>query len=275
MVEDRRLWKGQAIAGRILVASASIAMEAARLESRAFAVVADEAERLALTLLELVAAARFSDLSEADFRGRAGLEAERLDLLAVNSSLEALKSPNGKGVAICAEGIRTAAMEFMEAIGREAAPGFGQPPCAAEPSRASLATTWLLSLEVGGLRLVEGIEFVREVLRFDPAASRPDPGSFDLRGRVLPLVDPRPRLGLVPASGGDGRRLAMVNTDWSGMGGREFAIIVDGFGANAFARSRFGVVSRPRNLPDRLIRECWEAEDGGQLLFADWRGFVD
>ncbi len=246
--------------------------EAARLDSRAIAVVADETERLGERLLDLVEAARFDELASASFDARAVVEAERLELLSVNSAIEALKFAGGKGVALCAEGIRKAALDFSALVGVASGAAWTSAPEAVEPSLASSASAYLLAFEIGGLRFVESLPYVREVLRFDPTASEGRNGQFDLRGKSIPLVEPRAALGLPPPSTGEGTRLIVLNRNWSGRLGEEVAVVVDRIPAEAVFRSKIGIATRPkaRAFPEGFLRECWEASDGGQFYFADW-----
>jgi len=275
MNENRRLWKCQAIAERILCLSVSISMEAASNESRAFAVVADEAEGLGTILLELVEAVRFGELAEEVFEDRASVEAERLELLSVNAGIEALKTPLGKGVAICADGLRKAALEFRAILAPASRLASEVPLEAMKPSLASGTRGWFLAFEIGGLRFAEGLDFVREVLRFDREAQRERSDRFDLRGRLIPLIDPRVRLGLSPTARDEGRRLVVVNKNWNGKPDEEIAVVVDRIGAGALFRSPIGLpCTAPSALPEGLLRECWLASDGGWFLFAQWDRFV-
>ncbi|HUX38680.1 MAG TPA: chemotaxis protein CheW [Rectinemataceae bacterium] len=234
--------------------------------------VADETQRLGERLLELIGAARFDELASASFDARAAVEAERLELLSVNSAIEALKFEGGKGVALCADGIRKAALDFSALVGAASGAAWTSAPEAAEPSLASSASTYLLAFEIAGLRFVEALPFIREVMSLDLAQLEGAGGQYDLRGRKIALVEPRAGLGLPPAPTGEGLRLVVLNRNWSGRQGEEVALVVDRIPAEAVFRSRIGIATRPRTraFPEGFLRECWDASDGGQFFFADW-----
>jgi chemotaxis signal transduction protein len=267
MSETRKLCKCGKIAERILSLASLIAMEAASHDSRAFAVVADETEKLGGCLSGLVERAAFDELSATDFDVLAASAAEKLELLAVNSAIEALKSERGKGVAICADAIRRAALELHDICGLPPLP-VAPTPEPAHPSLACGAKDYLLAFEVGDMRFVEGLRYVREVMRFDP---KEEGGrDYDLRGRRIPLLDLKRRLGLtLPASGNEGRRLVVVNADWGGSQGKEYAVVVDRISPNALFRSAIGMAA-PARAHAASLRECWDAADGSQFLFFDW-----
>jgi chemotaxis signal transduction protein len=272
MEENELLWKCQALAEQARGLARSIAMEAARRDSEAYAVVASETLKIADSLLRDVGRARFGGIDEALFVSAMSGEAEILGMLAINSAIVALQSRGEKGIAICADEVHRIAAELSEAAGAAESSTIAILPEAARPSAASRAEEYFLAFSIGGARVTENLRFIREIMRYDPSALGFREGSMDLRGRRIPLIDACAALGRDAPPGEGSRRIAVVNADWTREEGREFGVAVDRIAINAIFRTRIGLAAAPagRDIPASLVREAWDATDGSQFLFLDW-----
>ena len=101
-----------------------------------------------------------------------------------------------------------------------------------EPPRASAAAgkylTFTLAAEAYGVPVLA----VREIIRLcpiTPVATMPPHvrGVINLRGRIIPLIDLRIRLGLPPQPDHDRTCIIVARVAAAGGGGRPYAVVVD------------------------------------------------
>jgi chemotaxis signal transduction protein len=272
MIENELLWKAQVFAERARGLARTIAMEAARLDSEAYAVVASETLKIAQALIDEVEKARFGDSAQAGLASTMSSQAVKLEMLAINSGIVALQPGGDRGIAICADEVQGLAAQLSEALGAAGSSPIAILPEAARPSAASRAEEYFICLSVGGARLTENLRFVREIMRYDPVALAFREGSMELRGRRIPLLDAYAALGRAPPAEEGSRRILVLKADWERPEGREFGVAVDPIAINAIFRSRLGRAVPPasRDIPAPLLREAWDAADGSQFLFLDW-----
>lgn len=272
MSDERRLWKCQLLAEEARNLSRSMAMQAAMRDSRAYAVVAGETLRLAESMLCLVERLRFDDIGESVFESRASEESDRLEMLSLNASIVALELPSDKAMAICADEARRIAIEFAEASCRRSRADALLTPLPSMPIATARSEEYFVAFPIGGLRFVENLRFVREVMRYDAKALGLEGGTMDLRGRRIPFIDglPRQRTGGDAPANEAPRRVIVVNADWREGERREYGVAVDGLPIDAIFRSRIGLAVEARGPEAEHVREAWDAVDGSQLRFLDW-----
>lgn len=274
MDEERMIHRCGTLAERLRGLAQAVALRAADRESRAFAIVADETFKAAREIEEVV-----GHVSALDFRAAVAEPARRLSLLAINAAIESVNSGGGAAMAICVDGIRDTALELESlCAGGDRPPAAPASPEVASPSLASTARDYLLAFSAGGLRFVENLGYLREVMRYSTALAGLGCGELRLWDHVWPFLDLSEALGSATADAADravDRAVVVVRARWEGGDGREYAVAIDGLGASAILRPRVG---RPVEagggtpFPDR-VRECWDASDGSQFLFLDWPAF--
>lgn len=276
MDNERFIWRCGILAERLRNTGYSVALEAARRASRAFAIVADEAAKLAAEIELAVDEARFppSGAAPLGFLEAVRPAARRLSLLAINAAIESLNSEGGLAIAVSVEAIRAAALELESlCAGERPRHPSRELPSTAKASLASTAREFMLEFSAGGLRFIENFGYLREVMRLEFAAPDIHDGKLRLAGlrHAWPFIDLAGSLGLPRAVRGDGVVL-VVKAGWQGGGGGEYAVAVDGLGADAILRLLAGrqVEPKPGPVPPELVRECWDATDGSQFLFLDW-----
>jgi Chemotaxis signal transduction protein len=298
MTETKAVWKSQVLAERVRCLAHSVAMEAAARDSKAYAVVASEALKLAEEILGLAERARFGEMGDASFLEALSGAADRLELLSLNAGFVAFESRGDKAIAISADELRAVALELRRLAPRRCSASDLSSGDAsiepASPSRATKTADWFLSFFVGAegeaLRIVENLSFVRELMLYDKLALKIEGASMDLRGRCIPFIDLAAVLGVARPERDEDRRVLVVNTDWQEepalrvdtrredtrrvssrrvSSRREYGLAIDGVAVDAIFRSRVGRPVPARGRAASWAREAWDASDGSQYLFLD------
>lgn len=260
---NNMLWKLDHIGERLWMMATLIAAHAASLENggKGLAVVAEETRRTG-TLIHAMVEGAIMEEREMDRAAMRDL-AQRLNLLAINGAIEALRITGftGRQAAIYADEIRELADgilclfdEMFAARRKQTAP-----PWAADPSSAACSDRFLL-MQAGGISLVEPAANVQEVC----VASAREDGKIQLRGMALPRIDLYRLLGKERES----RTHVILRTPWAAKS-QAFAVTAE---ASLIFPSPIG---KPAAVPEGMplagyVRECWENENGEPFYFIDW-----
>ncbi len=117
---------------------------------------------------------------------------------------------------------------------------------------------------IGGVSFCETSNNVVEVLYLDPTAV--DEQYLTVRKQKLPIVNYYKKLSL------DGKPHSILRVQAVHEGEiKDYAVLIDGLPEVFF--SGIGVTSKPKGIPDELIRECWDCEEDLQMLFLDYTKF--
>lgn len=260
---NRMLWKLDHIGERLWMMATLIAAHAASLENegKGLAVVAEETRRTG-TLIHTMAEGAIVEEREID-RAAAMDLAQRLNLLAINGAIEAIRITGftGRQAAIYADEIRELADGILCLFDETFAARKKQtaPPWAANPSSAACSGRFLL-MQAGGISFVEPAANIQEVC----VASAREDGKIQLRGMELPFIDLYRLLGKERES----RTHVILRTPWAEKN-HTFAVTADA------ALVFFSPTGKPAAVPEGMplagyVRECWENESGEPFYFMDW-----
>ena len=265
---DRELWKLEKISEKIWFIASTIAVEAASLgdDGRGFAVVAEETRSVSLKISELVERAIFEGAS-IEKQTLTPLITE-VSYLAINVMIEAnRKGERGKGVSVCADDIRTLALEMMRATGEDVPPTPVLYPN--KPITTAASLEHFIAFQINGNEMVENLRFVMEVVKGLPH----DGKVLKLRGMTLPIVNAYEILG---GKLGEQSSFIIIDTPWDKTRQR-YAVAVDENG-NGGHHIFYCPLGTPVAPPEgealaSVMREYWESEVGDGFRFMAWWKF--
>ena len=281
MNNEKKLWLCEQYAQKAWTLSLVLAQEAARAggHGKGYAVIASEARILADKLFEYTASVRF-DRNGADFKGIADF-AVMLKFLSTNTAFEIMRVAEvnmefniPKSMSVFAEEMRRLAGAINELAEKSVWDKPFTIPEMANPS-GSNAIGRFFKYSICGHALIENVNLIREVCY--PLRACKEDKTFSLRGQHMPLINFYQRFEL-PYSGYDAeRQTVMIICPDGNPYSDVYAVPIDDLDIAAIFNSRNGTAVQPQqnHIFAEYARECWDAVGGDQLIFIDWKKFID
>ncbi|MCL2189311.1 MAG: methyl-accepting chemotaxis protein [Defluviitaleaceae bacterium] len=258
---NKTLWKLQSIGERCWMLANLSAQQAATLDLRGIAVVADETRKMANKINEWVERALFDE---------AEIEPEKISQIAFNLNMLALNSAieshnigvRGKSAAVCADDIRNLANEAALLLGENEPAVPASYPIPKHPLTSIEQGQPFIQFDLGGVIAFEPLGNIKEVIWYYVGEGS-TPTHMNLRGQMLPLVEPFARLN-APAP----RMHVILRTPWAAQN-KTYAVAADVI--NIFACPIGTPVPASADMPlAKHVRECWDNENGAPFYFMDW-----
>ena len=264
-MNNSKIWKLEMVAQQLYTLSQSWAHESASIGpfGKGLMVVASEARKLYLTVLEYIESLRKSSSDEYEM----SLEeiAERTKLLTLNSTIEAVHTYEeiGRPSLVCADELRqiTEQLYWINAP-EDTAWRSSDIPEVSFPSSTNRGSFYFLNFRINGIRYCENLCFIREILRLGSPAS----GELSFRSHKIPYYDLYSKGGT--EKGEKRKHILVIGSNI----GTAVAAPVDLLNVNDVFVSPVGIrnTSLTPPSPDIDIREMWEAKDGSVVSFIQW-----
>jgi hypothetical protein len=277
MTNEKKIWLCEQYAHKTWTVSLNFAQEAANSGyfGKGYAVVAEEARKLADTLFDYAAKARFEG-NDKDFKGIMD-HAAVTGLLAANASIEILnveKNNNSRieSMLVLSEDLRNISLGLRDlnaGMKDVTSPSYLSPfvmPEITSPIRSSYKTDWFFRFSVNGVTMAENTANMQELCYVRKESVSGD--TLSLRSYKLPIIDCGQKLK-------EWQTVMLVSPEgnrWDCKDGR-YAMPIDDLDDNVIFTSRIGC-----NVPPKAdhpfaeyARECWDVIGGDQLVFLDWR----
>ena len=258
---NKTLWRLQNTVERLWLLANMMAQQAAALDIRGLAVVAEETRNVANKLQSIVEKALFDedDIKSSDIRDLAIM----LNLLALNSAIECSRLGfRGKPAVVCVEDIRILAYELAVLFDENDEPMRyeGLIPYPKTSMTSVEHRNEFLLLSIAGVIVVEQLTNVREICMCKEHTYT----HIKLRGMEIPLIDGYRILGKLQ----ENPMYVIVQTPWAEQN-KTYAVAAD-VKCLFFSPTGIPVTTLPEEPLARYSREYWESENDIPFLFIDW-----
>jgi len=281
MNNEKKLWLCEQYAQKAWTLSLVLAQEAARAggHGKGYAVIASEARILADKLFEYAASVRF-DRDGMDFNGIADF-AVMLKFLSTNAAFEIMRVAEvnmefniPKSMSVFAEELRRLADAINELAEKSVWDKPFTIPEMANPSGSS-AIGRFFKYSICGYAFIENVNLIKEVCY--PRRTDIEGKTFFLRGKEMPVINYYQRFELPYSSYDAEHQTVMIICPDCNPHGDNYAVPIDDLDIAAIFNSRNGTAVQPQqnHIFAEYARECWDAVGGDQLIFIDWKNFID
>ncbi len=274
MYTKQQLYKFGVYSERAHRLAMDIAMQSALLGEKGLAVIADETRGIGIKLCNAVD--ECFNTEECNLRLED--EIKSLAALALNGAIEMLHVSGFANhhlptlpIAVIMDEIRLLTVELMNLLGYTPPQSYVM-PVVNPVSPVVGVDIFCLIMRVNGIELFENVRYISEVARQPHiqygSSSETDNSVLLLRGQRIPILKFNKKAEVTS----EHEYFVIVNTDYCGEDG-SYALPVDTL--PELFRSKVGMsTSYSGDFTSSFYRECWNCEEGRQMLFCDYRKII-
>jgi len=281
LFNDQTLWKLDRTAQKALQLSTAFAVLGKKLGEAGtgwkYNVLANEVRILTENLLSIIRKRKFGDVESEHQEGEFNYEelTRMLELMALNTMVACILQTESPEAIIYAEDLREVVNDMKKFLNdgkaHQSAPV--APPVLKQYHPVSSATYSFLIYQIGGIKLVENVQFIVEIRSYSGARRHKmiDGNSITIHGRTFPFLDSYQTLGLQTQVSEEQQLIITVLVPHLSQE-TYLNFRVDSVDLYGFFQSKLGKTASLEKPPlsNDNVREVWLTEDDEPLIFLDW-----